>query len=187
MLWGLKCLTCVAPFQVRHWISEQQRAAFSVQDLSATGSETYAEVIWSRLGVKGSVGRNEINSPLNAELYVGSRIITLADQQPPVWWIGTAKAPHMLALILGLGGVLTADPTEALRHLEAPQLLSPAEMGYALALIAEYSGTEPKTMLKATNAEVREGYQGGKAELNRENDLRHDFQILTSEYDRAVG
>lgn len=187
MLWGLKCLTSVAPFQVRHWISEQQRAAFSVKDFSATGSQTYAEAIWSRLGVKGSVGRSEISSPLNAGLYIGSRIITLAEQRPPVWWIGTAKAPHMLALILGLGGVLTADPTEALRHLEAPQLLSPAEVGYALALIAEYSGTEPKTMLKVTNSEVREGYLGGKAILNRENDLRHDFQILTSEYDRAVG
>lgn len=187
MLWGLKCLACVAPLPVRHWISEHQRAAFSGPDFSAAGSETYAEAIWSRLGVKGSVGRNEISSPLNAGLYIGSRIITLAEQRPPVWWIGTAKAPHLLALILGLGGVLTADPTEALRHLEAPQLLSPPEVGYALALIAEYSGTEPKRMLKVTNADVREGYLGGKAILSRENDLRHDFQILTSEYDRAVG
>ena len=60
-------------------------------------------------------------------------------------------------------------------------------MGYAMALIAEYSGTEPKAVLRNTNAEVREGYLGGKAMLNRDIDLRQDFQILTSEYDRAAG
>ena len=60
-------------------------------------------------------------------------------------------------------------------------------MGYALALIAEYSGTEPKGVLKTTPAAVRDGYLSGKAALNRDIDLRHDLQVLTSEYDRGVG
>lgn len=187
MLWALRCLGCVAPFAIRRWISEQQRAAFLVQDLNQTASHTLVEAIWSRLGLQEPAGPSDTNSPLSAGLYIGSRIISLADQRPPVWWSGTAKAPHLLALVLGLGSVFSTNQTDPLRHLQAPQLLSPAEVGYAMALIAEYSGTEPKTMLKATNAEVRDGYFGGKAMLNRDSDFRHDFQILTSEYDLAVG
>lgn len=187
MLWGLTCLGNVAPFPVRLWVAERQRLLGPSQDLRSDGSNSVVEQIWKALGLKESIGQSDASTLQGAVLYIGARIITLAEQRPPVWWVGTAKAPHMLALLLGLGTAFNTEPPDPLRALDAPQLLSGPEMGYAMALIAEYSGTEPKAVLRNTNAEVREGYLGGKAMLNRDIDLRQDFQILTSEYDRAAG
>ena len=187
MLWGLTCLGAIAPQPIRRWVAERQNLLSSFQDFFPPRQQTLTQALWSHLGLVGTPGQSNAQTPLNAGLDVGARIIVLAEQRTPVWWVGTAKAPQMLALILGLGAVFNPNPIEPPRALGAPQLLSPAEMGYALALIAEYSGTEPKGVLKTTPAAVRDGYLSGKAALSRDIDLRHDLQVLTSEYDRGVG
>lgn len=184
LLWGLNCLSRVLPSPIGRWVEERQRRLCTVQDLLAYRHIPFAETIWSRLGLADTLGPAEPQTPLNAGLRVGARLMVLADHRPPVWWAGTAKAPQMLALIVGLGCLFTPNAAEPVRPLGAPELLTTVELGYALSLIAEYSGTEPKEILKSPHPDLREGFFGGKALLNRDLDLREDLYILTNDYDR---
>lgn len=187
LLWGLTCLTAVAPHPIRRWIADRQELLFSVQDLIANPTQSFAQTIWSRLGIADTLGRSEPQSPLTASLHVGARLMVLAEHRPPVWWTGTAKAPQMIALIVGLGGLFIPNTGDPDRPLGAPELLSSMEMGYALSLIAEYSGTEPTALLRSTDMATRQGYFGGKALLNKDLNLREDLESLTNDYDRFQG
>jgi len=186
LLWALNCLAGFAPPPVRGWVANKQSDFADFRDVEPTAIATCAEMIWARLGLTASLGSTHDQTAIDASLYVGARLIALSDQRPPVWWSGTSKAAHMLTLVLGLGFVFGKPQLEALSPGRVALLLSSAEVGYALALISEYSGVEPKSALIAGAQAVREGYQAGLSHLNRNHDLRNDLQVLTDNYDRQM-
>ena len=87
MLWELTCLGSVAPLPIRLWVAERQRLLASLQELRSDGSNSVVEQIWKALGLKESIGQSDASTLQGAVLYVGARIITLAEQRPPVWWV----------------------------------------------------------------------------------------------------
>ena len=65
-------------------------------------------------------------------------------------------------------------------------MLSASELGYTLALIADYCGVAPVPTLAAMGAPVQSAYRAGLAYLARNRDLRDDLQALTQSHDRLA-
>ena len=188
LLWALGCLDGLTSSPVRVWLAAHQGAFDTLPALAP------APAIWERLALNAPLRPQ--NAPADnsltadpslprAALEVGQRLIDLSGKRVPLWWADSWKPAHMLALILGLGRVFTARAIDQLPTDQSFGLLSDNETGYALALIAEFSGHEPKAALRALDAKVLEGFASGRSHLSRDLDLRNDLHALTTGYDRA--
>ena len=185
-IWALNCIGSFAPPPIRAWVANRQTAFVDETDVRATEFASSAEVIWARLGMTSRLGEIESTRVLDSTLLVSAHLITLSEHRPPSWWAGTAKSAQLLALVLGLGFVFTEQNLIHSPLAHQGKLLSSAETGYALALISEYSGVEPKNALTATNEKVRESYRAGQAYLSRNHDLRDDMHALTEDHERLM-
>ena len=184
MLWGLGCLDGVLASPVRAWLTAHR------DDLSHLSTNPSSETLLSRLSLnkalpRGFLGSLQNSSPAQSALEVARNLIALSGKASPLWWAGTSKPAHMVALILGLSPAFTPAAGAQIPLQADGRLLSNGEAGYALALIAEFTGHEPKAALRVLEGKVLESYLGGRSHLHRDLALRHDLHALTTEYDRA--
>lgn len=97
------------------WNSLDLPAAQVGPELRANGSATSkgnsspASAFRADPGSEGRLdgGSDPRSNPVDSAIRISAHLIILSEHRPPSWWRGTAKAAHLISLLLGLGFVYT--------------------------------------------------------------------------------